>query len=67
MLDLVLLTVPFAVIGAGMAWLISYDEMSRHTDRHAAKLEATRRAFTALVFLLILGAVIALVVTRAQS
>lgn len=67
MLDLVLLTVPFAVIGAGMAWLISYDEMSRHTNRRAAKLEATRRALTALVFLLILGCVIALVVTRDHS
>ena len=67
MLDLVLLTVPFAAIGAGMAWLISYDEMSRHTDRRAAKREATRRALTALVFLLILVAIIALVVTRVHS
>jgi hypothetical protein len=66
-LDLFLLTVPFSVIGAGMAWLISYDEMSRHTDRRAAKLEATRRALTALVFLLILGGLIALVVTRVHS
>jgi len=62
-----MLTVPFAVIGAGMAWLISYDEMSRHTDRRAAKLEATLDALTSLVFLLILGRVIALVVTRVHS
>jgi hypothetical protein len=65
--DLFLLTVPFGVIGAAMAWLISYDELSRRANRRTAKLEATRRAFTALVFLLMLGGIIALVVTRAHS
>jgi hypothetical protein len=49
-----------------MAWLISYDELSRRANHCAAKLEATRRALTALVFLLMLGGIIALVVTRAQ-
>ena len=67
MRDLFLLTVPFAVIGAGMAWLISYDELSRRANHRAARLEATRRALTALVFLLMLGGVIALVLTKAHS
>jgi hypothetical protein len=66
-LDLFLLTVPFAVIGAGMAWLISYDELSRRVNHRAAKLEATRRALTALAFLLMLGGIIALIVTRTHS
>jgi hypothetical protein len=56
------LTVPLGVIGAAMAWLISYDELRRHYgDRHAARAEAARRALTILLFFLALGAVIALV------
>lgn len=67
MLDLFLITVPFCVIGAGMAWLISYDEMSRHMPGRPAALEALRRALTALVFLLGLGALIAAILWRVRS
>jgi len=61
-LGLFLLTVPFAVLGAAMAWLISYDELSRHYGgRRAAALEAARRALVALAFFLVIGVAIALV------
>jgi hypothetical protein len=63
MLGIFLLTVPLGVVGAIMAWLISYDELSRHyAGRRAAATEATRRALSVLLFFLVLGAVIAAVV-----
>ena len=43
MLGIFLLTVPLGIFGALMAWLISYDELSRHyTGRRTAAAEATR-------------------------
>jgi hypothetical protein len=58
-----LLTVPLAAIAAVMAWIISYDELSRHyPDRGTPASEATLRAVTVLLFFLGIGAVIALVV-----
>ena len=60
-----LLTVPLGVIGAVMAWLISYDELSRHfPDRGTPAQEATRRALTVLLFFLAIGALIAVVVSH---
>jgi peptidoglycan biosynthesis protein MviN/MurJ (putative lipid II flippase) len=60
---LFLLTVPLAVVGAAMAWLISYDELSRHyAGRREPAVEALRRALVALAFFLALGAGIALVI-----
>lgn len=68
MLGVFLLTVPLGVSAAVMAWLISYDELSRHyPDRGTPAQEATRRAFTVLLFFLALGAVIALVVGSGHS
>ena len=62
MLGIFLLTVPLGLIGAVMAWLISYDELRRHyPDRGTPAAEATRRAFTVLAFFLALGGVLALV------
>lgn len=68
MLGIFLLTVPLAVLGAMMAWLISYDELSRHYgDRRTPALEAGRRALAALAFFLVLGGVIALVLGNVHS
>ena len=68
MLGVFLLTVPLAVLGAVMAWLISYDELSRHyADRRAPALEAARRASAALLFFLVLGGVIAVVLASVHS
>lgn len=51
-----------------MAWLISYDELSRHYgDRRTPALEAGRRALAALAFFLVLGGVIALVLGNVHS
>jgi len=61
-MSLLLLLLPFDVIGAAMAFLISYDELQRHRlgTRHAA-LEATRRAAVTFAFLAALSVVIVLV------
>jgi hypothetical protein len=56
----------FDVIGATMAFLISYDELARHySDRRAPLREAARRATTALIFLVVLSAVVTFIVARA--
>jgi hypothetical protein len=53
----------FDVLGAAMAFLISYDELSRHyADRRPPLLEATRRGTAALIFLVALSGIVALVV-----
>jgi hypothetical protein len=65
LLELFLLTVPFCVLGAVMAWLISYDELTRHyAESRTPAVEATRRALTALIFLFVLGALLALILSR---
>lgn len=67
MLGIFLLTVPLGIVGALMAWLISYDELSRHyAGRRAAAAEATRRALTVLLFFLALGALISLVLAGSR-
>ncbi|MGO9821158.1 MAG: hypothetical protein ACLPTJ_10970 [Solirubrobacteraceae bacterium] len=63
-----LLAVPLALFAAMMAWLISYDELSRHfPDRRAAARESLRRALVTFVFFLVLGGLIALVLARAHA
>jgi hypothetical protein len=53
----------FDVLGAAMAFLISYDELSRHyADRRTPLLEAARRATAALIFLVALSGIVALIV-----
>jgi hypothetical protein len=67
-LGIFVLALPLAVLGALMAWLISYDELTRHyPSRRAAALEATRRALAALAFFVILGAVIAAILASVHS
>jgi hypothetical protein len=52
----------FDVIGAAMAFLISYDELSRHYPRRGPALrEAGRRALVALLFLVAFSAAIVLI------
>jgi hypothetical protein len=58
----------FDLIGAAMAYLISYDELSRHyAGRGPARREAARRAFVALLFLLVLSVAIVLVLRAAGA
>jgi len=49
-----------------MIWR-AISERSRRTDRRAAAIEATRRALTALAFLLLAAGVIALILSRVRS
>ncbi len=68
MLALFLITVPLSVLGALMTWLISYDELRRHyAGQRAPAAEATRRAFTVLLFFLALWALVALVLGGGHS
>jgi hypothetical protein len=58
----------FDVIGAAMAFLISYDELARHNpDRRAPLREAARRATTALIFLVVFSAIVTFIVERATQ
>jgi hypothetical protein len=68
MLSVFLVVVPLALFAAMMAWLISYDELSRHLrDRRTAALESLRRAAVTLVFFLLLGGLAALVLVNAHA
>jgi hypothetical protein len=65
---LFLVAVPLALVAGMMAWLISYDELSRHhCDRRQAVLESMRRALTTFAFFLVLGGLIALVLAKAHA
>jgi hypothetical protein len=66
-MSLLLLLLPFDVIGAAMAFLISYDELQRHRlgSRHA-RLEAARRAAVTFAFLAVLSVVVVLVLKQAN-
>jgi hypothetical protein len=59
---LFLLLLPFNLIGALMAYLISYDELQRHSDRATARHEAARRGAVTFAFLLALSFTVLLVV-----
>lgn len=67
-MSLLLLVLPLDVIGAAMAFLISYDELQRHSrgSRYAA-LEAARRAAFAFAYLVALSVVIVLILKRANG
>jgi hypothetical protein len=59
MTGLVVLLAMFAVIGAAIAFLISYEEMSHHFhSRRTILLEATRTSIATLLFFSTLIAVI---------
>jgi hypothetical protein len=61
-------TVPLALIGAAMAWLISYDELARHhAGRREPALEASRRALTVRAFFVALGAIVGVVLSAAHA
>jgi hypothetical protein len=66
-MSLLLLLLPFDVIGAAMAFLISYDELQRHTRGRAAALEAARRAAFAFAFLVGLSVVVVLILKRVNA
>ena len=58
-MGLFLLLLMFDAIGGAMAFLISYDELSRHyPDRRTPLREATRRALVAFLFLAALSAIV---------
>jgi|GEM_PF-3303356 hypothetical protein len=67
-MSLLFLLLPLDLIGAAMAFLISYDELQRHArgSRYAA-LEAARRAAFAFAYLIALSVVIVLILTRANG
>jgi hypothetical protein len=67
-MGLFLLLLIFDVIGAAMAFLISYDELSRHYGKRDPPLrEAARRAFVAFLFLAALSAIVVVIVKRATQ
>ena len=67
-MGLFLLLLVFDVIGAAMAFLISYDELSRHYSGRGPPLrEAGRRALVAFLFLAALSAIVVLIVQHANS
>ncbi len=65
-MGLFLLLLVFDVIGGAMAFLISYDELSRHyPDRSTPLREALRRALVAFLFLAALSAIVVVILHRA--
>jgi hypothetical protein len=65
-LGLFLLLLIFAAIGAAMAFLISFDELSRHyPDRGTPLREAARRALVAFLFLATLSAIVVVILDHA--
>jgi hypothetical protein len=63
---LFLLLLVFDAIGGAMAFLISYDELSRHhPDRSTPLREALRRALVAFLFLAALSTIVVIIVTHA--
>ena len=65
-MGLFLLLLVVDAIGAAMAFLISYDELSRHYgDRGTPIREALHRALVAFLFLTALSAIIVVIVNRA--
>ncbi len=58
----------FDVIGGLMAFLITYDEMSRHyPDRRSRLREAATRGLTAFMFLAAFSAIVVLILQRATT
>jgi len=65
---LFLLLLVFDAIGGAMAFLISYDELSRHyPDRSTPLREALRRAVVAFLFLAALSAIVVVIVNHANK
>ncbi|HTU78579.1 MAG TPA: hypothetical protein VMF09_07450 [Solirubrobacteraceae bacterium] len=65
-MGLFLLLLVFDAIGGAMAFLISYDELSRHyPDRRTPLREAARRALVAFLFLAALSAIVVVILHRA--
>lgn len=65
-MGLFLLLLVFDALGGLMAFLISYDELSRHyPSRGPALREATRRAVVAFLFLAALSALVVVILNRA--
>lgn len=67
-MGLFLLLLVFDAIGAAMAFLISYDELSRHySDRSTPLSEAARRALVAFLFLAALSGAAVLILEHATK
>jgi hypothetical protein len=65
---LFLLLLVFDAIGGAMAFLISYDELSRHYPDCSTPLrEAARRALVAFLFLAALSAVVVVILDHATK
>jgi hypothetical protein len=63
---LLFLLLGFDAIGGAMAFLISYDELSRHyPDRGTPLREAARRALVAFLFLAALSAIVVVILDHA--
>ena len=67
-MGLFLLLLVFDAIGGATAFLISYDELSRHyPDRRTPLREATRRAVVAFVFLAALSAIVVVILNHVNK
>lgn len=67
-MGLFLLLLVFDAIGGAMAFLISYDELSRHyPNRGPALREAARRAVVAFLFLAALSGAAVLILEHANK
>ena len=65
-MGLFLLLLVFDAIGGVMAFLVSYDELSRHyADRRVPMREAVRRAVVAFLFLAALSAIVVVILDHA--
>lgn len=65
-MGLFLLLLVFDAIGGAMAFLISYDELSRHYQERGTPLrEAARRALVAFLFLVALSAIVVVILDHA--
>lgn len=66
-MGLFLLLLMFDAIGGAMAFLISYDELSRHYPERGTPLrEAARRALVAFLFLAALSAIVVVILDHAR-
>ena len=57
-----IIALPFAIIGGLMAFLITYNEMQHHFDRTRATREAARAGLVAFAFLVLLSLAVAAIV-----
>ena len=59
---ILIIALPFAVLGGLMASLITYNEMQHHFDHSRATMEAAKTGIIAFAFLVLLSLVVAAIV-----